>query len=85
MKFYLSSYKLGNEIERLKSLVPNSKNKLGYIPNALDFSKADPERRQKHIEADMTALRAIGIGVELLDLKEYFGKKKISALDRLLI
>jgi len=74
MKFYLSSYKLGNEIEKLKSLVSKNKNKLGYIPNALDFSKADPEEKTKHIESDMNDLKAIGFDVELLDLRDYFGR-----------
>ena len=75
MKFYLSSYKIGNEVEKLKRLIPKDNNRFGYIPNALDFSGADPERRKKHIQDDMDALRKIGVEPELLDLKEYFFKK----------
>lgn len=73
MKFYLSSYKIGEQAERLKQLVPNGK--IGYIPNALDFSGADPERRQKHIEKDMGSLEELGLECELLDLKSYFGNQ----------
>ena len=72
MRFYLSSYKLGNETEKLKRLIP--KGRIGYIPNALDFSGADPQRLKIHIEKDMDSLRALGIKVELLNLRDYFGK-----------
>lgn len=74
MKFYLSSYKLGNEPEKLLALFSDNK-KVGYIPNALDFTGVDPERREKHIENDMRSLINIGFQAELLDLKEYFNKK----------
>ena len=37
MKYYLSSYKIGNEIEKLKDLIPSNK-RTAYISNALDFS-----------------------------------------------
>lgn len=70
MKFYLSSYLIGNQSERLKEMVPGGQ--IGYVPNALDFSGADPERVQRHIERDMELLRALGLGVELVDLRDYF-------------
>lgn len=72
MRFYLSSYKLGSETRRLKSLIPNGK--IGYIPNALDFSYADPERRKKSIEEDINSLRGLGLKVELINLHDYFNK-----------
>lgn len=75
MKLYLSSYKLGNEVEKLKALVPKN-NKTGYIPNALDGSKWSEEDRTDHIGSDMDDLKAIGLDVELLDLQDYFGKKE---------
>lgn len=75
MNYYLSSYKLGNETEHLKQMAP--KGKIGYIPNALDFTGADPERRKKHIEADAESLRALGLEVEIIDLKEYFHEENI--------
>ena len=75
MKYYLSSYKIGKEARMLKSLL--GKNILvGYIPNALDFSKADPERRKKHIVSDIEDLKKVGLEVELLDLKDYFGNQE---------
>lgn len=57
MKFYLSSYKLGNETEKLKELIPHGQ--IGYIPNARDFTGADPERRAKRNENDMHSLRKL--------------------------
>jgi dipeptidase E len=76
MKYYLSSYKLGREIETLRSLIKNVYHSFGYIPNALDFTGADPARKTKHIAEDMADLSKYGAKVEILDLKDYFGKEK---------
>src|SRR3989344_6513120 len=73
MKYYLSSYEIGNEAEKLKKLVPNGK--IAYIPNARDFTGADPERRAKRNEKDMGSLRGLGLEVELVNLSDYFGKQ----------
>lgn len=73
MKYYLSSYEIGNETEKLKTLTP--KGKIGYIPNARDFTGADPERRAKRNENDMGSLRKLGLEVEKLNLQDYFGKR----------
>jgi len=76
MKYYLSSYKLGNELKKLQSLIKQTSGKFGYIPNALDFSNSDPEWKKKYIKADMDDLSANGAEIELLDLKDYFGNEK---------
>ena len=73
MKFYLSSYELGNETEKLKTLIP--KGKIGYIPNARDFTGADPGKRIKRNESDMDSLCKLGLEVELLDLRNYFDRR----------
>ncbi|MEM9832728.1 MAG: Type 1 glutamine amidotransferase-like domain-containing protein [Bacteroidota bacterium] len=73
MKFYLSSYRLGNKTEQLKKLVPYGN--IGYVPNALDFSGADSERRKRHIERDTADLESLGVNVELLDLRDYFSEQ----------
>ncbi|MBI3190617.1 Type 1 glutamine amidotransferase-like domain-containing protein [archaeon] len=82
MKFYLSSYKIGKRSDRLKELVPRGK-RLGFVPNALDY--VEPEKRKENNERDMKDLADFGISVEMLDLKNYFGKtaklkKKIDSL-----
>jgi dipeptidase E len=88
MKFYLSSYKLGNETEKLKGLVPHGK--IGYIPSALDFSGVDLRRRATHIKNDADALRELGLEVEVVELRDYFGrsedlKKKIRELGAIFV
>ncbi len=72
MRYYLSSYELGKETEKLKSLVPN--NKIGYIPNARDFTGHDLEKREIRTTNDMNSLRELGIEAEEIDLRNYFGK-----------
>jgi dipeptidase E len=74
MLFYLSSYKLGNETTKLQELLKKTNGNIGYIPNSLDFTYADPIKRKESIEADMADLRQYGANVELIDLKNYFGK-----------
>lgn len=88
MKFYLSSYELGKETESLKALVPNKK--IGYIPNARDFTGADLERKEKRNQSNMASLRELGLEVEMLNLRNYFGKqnelkKKIKELGAIFI
>lgn len=73
MQFYLSSYLLGDNPERLLELAPGDA--IGFIPNALDFKEVSPERRQAHLERDMDSLSAIGFSAELLDLRDYFNNK----------
>lgn len=72
MKFYLSSFGLGKHSAELKKLIEN--NKIGYIPNAGDFSTSDPVRREKWEKEDIQNLESLGLMVEVLDLKKYFGK-----------
>ncbi|MBP9749298.1 MAG: Type 1 glutamine amidotransferase-like domain-containing protein [Candidatus Pacebacteria bacterium] len=73
MKMYLSSYELGNETGKLRNMVPGN-NKVGYIFNALDFTGADPERKQKRVERNMNELNILGFDCFELDLRKYFGK-----------
>ncbi len=74
MKFYLSSYKVGNEKSKLKALIPTDNKKTAYISNALDFSN-DAERRKQSEQSDIEQLKPFGLDIELLDLRDYFGKK----------
>lgn len=71
MNLYLSSYKIGDEVERLQSFFGENK-RIGYIPNALDFSAADAQRKKDHIKADIASLEEIGLQAEMIDLREYF-------------
>ncbi|NER15109.1 type 1 glutamine amidotransferase-like domain-containing protein [Leptobacterium flavescens] len=73
MKYYLSSYKFGNQIKELKRLIPQN-NKIGHINNSRDWVGADPERVNKHQQEEIELLNEIGFKAEPLDLKEYFNK-----------
>jgi dipeptidase E len=72
MRFYLSSYKIGNEIEELKKIIPNNK-KTAYVSNALDFSD-DQNRLKEHTDFDINDLKNVGLDVERFDLRNYFYK-----------
>lgn len=76
MKYYLSSYKIGNKVDKLKQMIP-ANNKIGYVPNAKDFTGSDLQKRHMNAENEMKELNSIGFNSILLDLKEYFGKPSI--------
>ncbi len=73
MKFYLSSFRLGGQAGKLREMIPYGK--IGYIPNARDYSNPDIERRKDSITLDILLLQNLGIQVEEVDLKNYFNKK----------
>jgi len=70
MKLYLSSYKLGKETAKLRELAHGKK--IGFIPNAVD--NIEPEAWNESNQRNMNDLAELGIAVEMLDLREYFGK-----------
>jgi len=74
MKFYLSSYKLGGEIIKLKELIPVENKKTAYISNALDFSD-DLERRKKSEQSDLEQLKELNLDIEIIDLRNYSNKQ----------
>jgi dipeptidase E len=71
MKYYLSSYKIGNEEKKLLQMTEGGNKRVAYINNALDFA-TDLARKKRSDEEDMAALRKLGFFVDLFDLKEYF-------------
>jgi len=75
MKFYLSSFRIGNESEKLKSMAQNSNKKVAYISNAVDY--LDDEEFRNMIETnDISDLQELGFEVTTIDLKVYFEKKE---------
>ncbi|MDN4607671.1 Type 1 glutamine amidotransferase-like domain-containing protein [Sporosarcina highlanderae] len=75
MKLYLSSYKIGNEAEKLIEMTKDGNKKVAYINNALDFA-TDLERKNKSDAMDKLDLDRLGFSVDILDLKQYFGNKE---------
>lgn len=85
MKFYLSSFNLGDKADELVRLISDikknelvtllsKKKKIAYIPNACDYTNTDLDRKHKKDTEDMNSLQALGLEVEYLDLKNYFYK-----------
>ena len=77
MKFYLSSYKFGNEEYKtyLKDWIKNNNNKLAFISNSRD-AKEDSLQKFEKIESDRNLLREIGFEIYDIDLKNYFSNKE---------
>lgn len=85
MKFYLSSYKFGNDYNQLTKMLPKGA-KIGHINNSRDWLGVNEENKQKSLNEEMLFLENLGFKCEHLDLKDYFGKedllrKKIDELD----
>ena len=72
MKLYLSSYRFGDEPQKLAELVGGNK-KIAIIPNALDVY-TDTVRRETGLQREKDGLIQIGLESEELDLRNYFGK-----------
>lgn len=79
MKFYLSSYGFGDEVETLKNMMPKNK-KIGHINNARDFVGRDAARAEERQSIEIEELNAMGFKAEALDLKDYF--KDYDALEK---
>jgi dipeptidase E len=72
VKFYLSSYHLGDEPQRLSAL--GAKNsRVAVVQNALD-AYTDVGRREIGWRREFADLKAIGLVAEELDLRLFFGK-----------
>lgn len=74
MKLYLSSYKIGDEGQKLARMVSGEK-RIALISNALDCY-SDLERRKKSEQDEIEALIQLGLKPDLMDLREYFGKQE---------
>lgn len=75
MKYYLSSYKFGNEVEKLKQMLPKGA-KIGHINNAKDSTSLSPEIRARILNEEIVFLDNLEFENEHVDLKNYFGKEQ---------
>jgi dipeptidase E len=71
VRYYLSSYKFGDCLDQLTSLLPTGA-RIGHIHNARDFTTADAAKRFRSQEEELTQLQQLGFAAEVLDLKTYF-------------
>lgn len=75
MKFYLSSYRIGHETDKLKTMIPVGNRRTAYIANAMDFSN-DLARRTESEQFDIEQLNQVGLSdIENIDLRNYFNKQ----------
>jgi dipeptidase E len=72
MKFYLSSYRLGNHADYLKKLVGKAGAKVAVSVNALDNTD-DSVRNGVVLKRELADMRILGFDPEELDLRHYFG------------
>lgn len=72
MKLYLSSYRLGENPQRLADLAGKNK-KIAVIANAMDFLTDEVGRKQS-AEREIEDLKGLGFEPEEVDLRNYFGK-----------
>lgn len=70
MKLYLSSFRLGNRPDKLRSMVAGRT--VGFVPNALDH--LDEAEREKWNGLALAEVNGIGIETAQLDLRDYFGR-----------
>lgn len=76
MKYYLSSFKIGNKPSDYFSLLDSEKS-IGYIANALDHMIGENDDwLEEHIASDVEMLKELDLDVRVVDLKEYFGKQE---------
>jgi len=76
MRYYLSSYRLWDEenIKKFTEMCSITNKKVAYINNAIDYSD-DQERIKKWLEEWFDSLKSLWLSPELIDLRNYFGKK----------
>jgi dipeptidase E len=70
MKFYLSSYRIGDSASDLQALVEGRK-RIGVVSNALDFL-SDTSQLQEKQGQEFADLEAIDLDPVAIDLRDYF-------------
>lgn len=74
MKLYLSSYRLGDEVQKLGEMAGPNK-KAAVIANAMDFLTDEVGRKQS-AEREIEDLKVLGFEPEEVDLRDYFGQSE---------
>jgi dipeptidase E len=72
VKFYLSSYHLCDQPERLSAFEAKN-NRVAVVQNALN-AYTDLERRERGLQREFADLKAIGLVPEELDLRQFFSR-----------
>ncbi len=75
MKYYLSSFRTGNETEKLVQLACNTNKRVAFITNAMDYFE-DIEYREMIEGHDKNDLTSLGFELEHIDLTKSLGRIK---------
>lgn len=75
MRFYLSSYKVGNKTAELKRWIAEHDDRICLIPNSRDIYP-ESERKTNGIQADIDELAELGFNVTVISLRDYFDNKE---------
>lgn len=70
MQLYLSSFRIGDRSDDLRTMAAGRT--LGFVPNAMDH--VESEARESSNVRSLAEIRNLGIEVEVLDLRRYFGE-----------
>lgn len=73
MRLFLSSYGVGNQPQKLLQLIGTQSPKAALISNAADYH--DEQEIVERVNGDIEIFKELGVSLEPLDLKEYFGKQ----------
>lgn len=73
MRLYLSSYKIGEEGEKLAKMLGGKK--LAMISNSLDCY-SDLERRRNGEQEEIEEFKKLGIKTEIVDLRDFFANNE---------
>jgi dipeptidase E len=76
MRLYLSSFRLGNQPQRLVRLV-GARRRAVVIVNSCDLFEDEPRRAR--VLQEIEALRSLDISAEELDLRRYFASREAGA------
>lgn len=77
MRLYLSSYRLGNHVDKLKKLIGKEGAKVAVCVNALDNATTDI-RNGIVLARELDDISKLGYKVEELDLRNYFNNDNLS-------
>lgn len=77
MKLYLSSFRIGNQAEKLVGLFGENK-RVVVIANAMDYLN-DPMERKQRVQQSIDELTDLGLSAEEIDLREFFNKNELLA------
>jgi dipeptidase E len=79
VRLYLSSFRMGDHPERLLDLIGADSRRAVVIANAMD--DAPPDVRRAGVELELAALASMGLEPAELDLRGYFGRRRLLRRD----